>query len=314
MIHYLINAIDLKKKILKKSPKWYERVKRYLGDSDKKAAPWNSIKKVFMILQRNKCVYCERIPGRHVIDFDVEHYRPKGRIRPWPGKIFNPDYPERYNYPMSLGEESEEGYELLETDFRNYAAACKQCNTIQKSNFFPIGQKRRFDSVEPADLKEEEPYLLFPIIESENDKPENLIGFEGVLPVAKIRSDRDYWRARITIDFFELDLREDLLEERADIITILWANHQTLDPGIADMKGNKMDARKSIARRTARRARHTNCADSFVQMCKNDSNRAGKHAELANEFLNALENGRKSKEVLTKNYVRDTNAISIYDH
>jgi len=43
---------------------------------------WSEIKQVFIDLQERKCAFCER-PLESKKEYDVEHFRPKGSVKPW---------------------------------------------------------------------------------------------------------------------------------------------------------------------------------------------------------------------------------------
>src|SRR5262249_14965047 len=112
---------------------------------------WSEIKDVFLDMQSEKCAYCERKLGGKSYnrkEYDVEHYRPKNKVRSWPNTKALEKIIARgnsaYNFPM--GEATTKGYYLLPYNIRNYAAACTGCNSTLKSNYFPIANKRVLDS------------------------------------------------------------------------------------------------------------------------------------------------------------------------
>src|SRR5262249_17336441 len=134
------------------------RLKRFFvkgeGDND----IWGRVKPVYRTLQFNKCAYCEREMPASVADtdfdpgsreHDVEHFRPKGRVRKWPTpkliKAMDLDFG---NLP--LGAESKKGYYLLAYQLFNYATACATCNQSLKSDYFPIAGTRDFASDDPS--------------------------------------------------------------------------------------------------------------------------------------------------------------------
>jgi hypothetical protein len=122
---------------------------------------WSVVKPVFMRLQHNKCVFCERPLGGERAG--------KGEQQVFP------------SYNFSTGEEGT-GYYWLAYDLGNYAACCKPCNSARKSNYFPIaGKKRGTKHVSVTALnKMERPFLIYPLGKSDAD-PESLIGFNGIL-------------------------------------------------------------------------------------------------------------------------------------
>lgn len=210
-----IGAIDAKwlSKAAKRTDKF-----RALGGFKEKSSIWSDIKPVLIDIQRDKCAYCERkfegvMYGK--IEYDVEHFRPKNSVPVWPDGIRHPSL----SYSFETGEEFQTGYWWLAYDIKNYAAACKVCNTIFKLNFFPIAGRRCDDADDPAKLPEEEQYLCNPIGEDDAD-PETLVSFIATTAVPAVRRGPRNRRGRVIIDFFGLNLREILHRERAQTIAL----------------------------------------------------------------------------------------------
>lgn len=94
---------------------------------------WSQLKVHLMILFHNKCAYCES-------DFtdvgmgDVEHYRPKGRVRD------DPQHP---------------GYWWLAYEPTNYVPSCRPCNQFFKKDLFPLMQGSPRIQLFQADLQQD---------------------------------------------------------------------------------------------------------------------------------------------------------------
>lgn len=220
---------------------------------------WSQIKPVYIEIQNNKCIFCERqfedaINGR--IEFDLEHFRPKSSVAPWPvvGRHAKA-------YPFATGNASAAGYYWLAYDVLNYAACCKPCNSNLKSNFFPIGAHR---VTAPGATDIEEQMLCYPIGHSDVD-PETLITFIGTTAVPTATSGPRRARGEVIIDFFELNGREILHRQRAALITIFGNALQDIadgstDPAVRDVANRIVDDRFP----------HTNCVRSFGRLWRSD--------------------------------------------
>jgi hypothetical protein len=259
------------------------------GSYSETSSIWSEIKDVFLDLQHGKCAYCERKLGGKSYnrkEYDVEHYRPKSNVGQWPSKKVLQKLIEsgKASYKFATGDASDTGYYLLPYNILNYTVACTGCNSTLKSSFFPVAKKRVLTSEDFEVLKKEEPFLLFPLGEWDDD-PEEYITFNGILPVPKGKRGRKYRRARITIDFFDLDIRPELIEERAGIILAVWLALETLeDAGAsADLKAT---AKNILDAALSPKKPHTNCARSFYKLCKENKALAREvktHAERINQ-------------------------------
>ena len=150
MIGYPIQANEIRNRIHSRFPNWLEQAKQKTDRFRKgkkyqeKSSSWSEIKPIFMEIQHNKCAYCERrlegLPyGR--IEHDIEHFRPKNAIKKWPTRKIIRE--RNLQLGFSTGEAWNEGYYLLAYNIENYVTACKTCNTILKSNYFPYCGKSR---------------------------------------------------------------------------------------------------------------------------------------------------------------------------
>ncbi len=276
MIRYACTRADLEAMIRAESTTWLESARtktetfRGLRRYEEKAGTWSEVKGAYMRLQHDKCAYCERKSGtddESRIEHDVEHFRPKSKVRAWPLKK------RKLAYSFPLGEAAGTGYYLLAYNILNYAVTCKKCNTIYKSDYFPIAAAARaVDRDDPRELALEEPFLIYPLGDLDED-PEDLITFQGLIPTPKHAAGRRHDRARVTIDFFKLDVRSELLFQRALVLkSLYWA--------IDDLKTTRDPRRRAAAQQTVDLALspvspHTGCARAFHALCLQDPETAG---------------------------------------
>lgn len=289
MIRYPITSAELEAAIEVQKAGWLAKAKNKtvafrtagkFNEPDGKNS-WGQIKAVFMRLQYNKCAFCDRLLSAGRIEHDVEHFRPKNAVKVWPAKSkeLKPDY------QFSTGEAADSGYYLLAYNIFNYVTSCKMCNTTLKGTFFPIAGKRVMDSDDFTQIKQELQFLIYPLGDVDED-PEDLITYRGILPIPKYRRGHKYRRARVTIDFFELDMREDLLRLRAEVIQKLWLAFSTLQRPHSDEDSQL--ARSIIENGCSARTSQTACARAFYDLCQNDVANARRFAQEADEFLSAL--------------------------
>jgi len=288
MIRYHINERRLNEDIEAIAPGWLrrakariEKIRRKKGYVEKSSI-WAEIKQVFMDLQYNKCAYCERVlddPECGKIEHDLEHYRPKGGVRVWPPAELAQKRHLSYDFP--LGDAWPEGYYLLAYTPFNYVAACKPCNTILKNDFFPIAGPRGQQSINPADFRDERPYLVYPLGEGDCD-PNDIVGFYGYRIIPARPLDRDaFRRARITIDFFHLN-RGALLWARALKIRELKIALSLRDSGQGDR-----NAGEHIAYLLSPRSAHTGCLRAFYRLYQDNRNEADRVYQEIRGYLNS---------------------------
>jgi hypothetical protein len=297
MIRYLISADALKKLVKTASATWLNRAKELTakavqaGKVEAGLAIWSEIKPVFLRIQGNKCIYCERLlPGEELglVEHDVEHYRPKNRVQPWPAQK-DLDALGLTAYPFATGTAAP-GYVSLAFDISNYAAACKTCNSSLKSDRFPIAGTRASAPLTAAKLKAEKPYLPLPLGSNDAD-PEKLIGFTGILPFP-LDPDPDSFthrRARVTIDFFRLasPTREsDLLQPRLTGCALYAAKFKERTAATTAAERTRLD--KVLAALTAPTRPHSSCVRAYARLCKDSPAKA---KEMATLFDTLLERG-----------------------
>ncbi len=226
MIAYPIDPAELIARIEQAKPGWLERARARTGQYAAARAYldgsefWGEIKDVYISLQHEKCAYCEmKLAGKAYAAkvHEVEHFRPKSRLRAWPGDIKRL---KGYQPPCATGSASATGYYLHAYNPFNYAIACTRCNSSLKSDYFPVRGTRNFHDDDAGRLHSEDPLLVYPIAGLDTD-PAQLITFIGVLAVPVHGSGPLYERAEVTIRFFDLN-HEDLTTRRAEVIASLF--------------------------------------------------------------------------------------------
>jgi hypothetical protein len=267
MIGYPVTEAELEEKIKKISKTWFTRAKKILDHLPASPASsdfrnlWSEIKEVYINLQHSKCAFCEKaLEGP--IENDVEHFRPKAEVVPWTPASNDPLLNGLPLHQPAAGN-SERGYWYLAYHPLNYAAACKNCNTVCKGNYFPVAKTRTASAKAPPADDVEEPYLIYPIGKIDED-PESLIAFNGLSPLAIPNSGRPRLRALVTIDLFGLgdpNRRRPLLQDRARVIERLYfALELVSSPDMATT------ATSVINSSLAASSPHANCLRSFHRL------------------------------------------------
>ncbi len=225
MIRIKVSLGDLRRKIRRKSLTWLKRAhasrthNANLRRFDRDTPEWGDIKYVYVRLQGGKCAYCERSnrdDEAAMLEWDIDHYRPKGQVTLWRS---------RHSNIACTGGSSSVGYYKLGHDPRNYVATCKTCNTYFKQSYFPIaGSKRRVHGVNITSLnKFERPLMLFPLGDLDVD-PETVITYlNGFLAPAPVLSAGQALRDRVlaTVEILALDA-EVLQRDRAREIFVTY--------------------------------------------------------------------------------------------
>lgn len=144
-----------------------------------------------------KCAYCEG-PLRAQSSAQVEHFRPKGRVRDLKNRIVNV----RPKQPHT-------GYWWLTYEPSNLLPACGMCNvyTIKrggKGERFPLPDGG-FRAVKPDDEKKEKPLLIHP----GREDPSRFFDVDLKTGMLKARGER----GRVSIEVYGLN-REELAKER----------------------------------------------------------------------------------------------------
>jgi hypothetical protein len=241
---------------------------------------WSDIKAVYMRLQHNKCVFCERPLAGEVsgkIEQDVEHFRPKNAVKTWPKSPASP-------YNFSTGGAGS-GYYWLAYSLSNYAAACKPCNSTRKSNYFPVAGKNRGRSHESVRVlnQRERPLLIYPLGTIDDD-PESLIGFDGILAKPTAAGGHNRNRALVTIDFFGLNTREELWDDRFRTISDLWSKFHILQTSPDAQQTGA--ARRRLNDLVSDAGPQAGCARAFLRLIEADPRAAWDTYCVAEQFRN----------------------------
>jgi len=250
------------------------------GARRKPASFWSEVKPVFMRRQHNKCIYCEtKLEGEafSTVQWDLEHFRPKGNVRAWPGKKAT------FLYDFPTGSDWEAGYYLLAYHLHNYAAACKTCNSPFKSDYFPIAAARVSGGAHPEDYAAEGAYLVYPLGNVDQD-PEELVTFDGVTATPRPlreQDEADWRRARVLIDFFGLN-RDGLVAKRA-----WWLLHAVW-PSFQAAKREEETALRNVNRLRSARAPYTNCTKCFLEVCNENPQKAEAMVSVFESIIEAM--------------------------
>jgi hypothetical protein len=269
MIGYPFTRTELRDLIDAAQPDWRTKARELTdrvvagGAFPKKGNDlWTEIRSVFVELQGRKCAFCER--DMAALPFGgneqpVEHFRPKGRTKPWKGEATEEFWA---LVGDDLGDGREGGYYWLAYHEENYVTSCATCNSRLKSDYFPIFGTPGNPTRSPRQLASEKPALIFPVGDFDDD-PSELITFRGIVPVPASTDPHARRRALVTIRFFALDTREELLEQRALALRTFWiAMHGVShpDPIVAQM------AEAQLVFATSVRAPHTRCVRAFESL------------------------------------------------
>ncbi len=270
------------------NPTWLERAARRTeelrtaGQYKESSSIWSEIKSVYLKFQgASKCAFCERkleaVPYG-LAEQAVEHFRPKGGIKPWrvPAALAKAGVAVA-DTPKGPG-----GYYLLAYDLFNYSASCHPCNSALKQNYFPVAGSHDVQGARPEAMLKEQPLLIYPIGDFD-DPPEDLIHFHGISPQAVETAGHKRNRALVTIEFFRLDstTRKNLIRERAMVIVCLFMALEAL----TGAPSGKDKAQKIVSGLTSPGSSHTNCAVSFKRLYEKDRREAERIYERAVELV-----------------------------
>ena len=289
MIRIAVTDAELKEAIEREKPGWLKRAAertdklKIAGRYNERSSIWSEIKPAFMTLQARKCAYCERAlagieagKGEH----DLEHFRPKGKVSEWPvpgGELA---------YAFSTGGQLDNGYYWLTYELTNYVTACGPCNQARKHDYFPIaGQRANKDDELNALDERERPLVLFPF-GFRDDDPQSFITFHGAIAMPKPGIDEHSRnRARVTIDVFDLNGRDELLTERCAIIGKIWSETDRLEN--ASNERSRKDAKAKIEIAIAPSSPHSSCASAYRELCEAAPDKAWEFNEIAVSYLSS---------------------------
>jgi hypothetical protein len=296
MIRIDVGSRELKDQVEAFKPGWIaraaDRTATFITNEkyEEPSSTWSEFKPVFMEVQAFKCAYCERALAGRVVgraEHDLEHYRPKSNVKVWPNATAIRERNLDYDFPT--GEELETGYYWLAYDLGNYVTACKPCNSALKSNYFPIaGTRARQVRTISQLFSSEKPYLIFPLGRGDAD-PRTLITFHGAVAVPKPRQGAGKRRAQVTIDFFQLNDRDELWTERYHCIRELWSQYDRLNN--SSNARSRSDARQSIDELREPDNPHSSCANAFYDLCDTDIEEAFRVYQHAHNYVRQIRPG-----------------------
>lgn len=287
MIRYRASAEEIAALVTKEVPGWHDNAAKRTakliaaGTFDESSHIWSQVKPVFMQVQHDKCAFCERrfAAADHggAIELDLEHFRPKSSVEDWPdGAALG----------FKLGRPSPTGYYWLANDLQNYVAACKKCNTPLKKNYFPIAGRRGPSPRRPPQLqKSEEPYLIYPLGNLDAD-PADVITFLGMVAKPAVRkSNGPRWkRAKVIIEFFKLNAREELREGRARMIVLLYTCLAARDNAALPQHARD-DGHDGVEICIDERSPHSACAIAFVKLFEKRPVAARRQRDACSRYL-----------------------------
>lgn len=205
---------------------------------------WRKLKPLFGEIQHQKCAYCERKlrHSKHTFEGDIDHFRPKSK---YPRLAYNP---------------------------ANYVLTCSICNRSYKGDGFPIKEQIKPSEVDSAQPTEEDPDLIHPL-DPKEPKLEEVIGFKGMIARSIARQgSREEERANAMIDFFSLNERADLREERVRCMERIYLAFTQSHDGVA----------QTVLKRAENASQaHTNFSKCYLSLCQTDPQRAKEIVEAA---------------------------------
>lgn len=291
MIQYKVDRAALISEINKESPSgaWWRKAKKafdqavLFGTHDADKEYWSEIKEAYMRLQNHKCAYCETpmAQGRHAkIDYDVEHHRPKGKVDAWPTQEIRRRL--SINYTVASGRVA--GYPELAHHPHNYVVSCKVCNSPYKSNFFPIlGTPSKNGECRIARLNsKEKPVIPLPMGDWGED-PEQILTFLGFVAIPASDDPASVLRAKVIIDFFELNLRPDLLLGRATAIYKMY--HHLCEVKDQRVANDSAEAQRWVLNAMADSAPYSAACRAYYRLYQEDSGRAKEIARLSQSYV-----------------------------
>lgn len=202
MIHVFRQQVDEKGEEIQPNNHWFKSsekaTKKAIREKKEHEADSNvyaheEVKKSLEKLFKGKCAYCEYVFGR--VDWEVEHFRPKGNVLESPG------------HP---------GYYWLAYNWENLYPSCMWCNQIRidrpiwgkskrggrggKADHFPLEDESTRAVDHTKDISQEQPLLVDPC----EDNPENLFEYNPLGEILTKKYIRDRKKAEASIKIFHL--------------------------------------------------------------------------------------------------------------
>ena len=297
MIHYKIDQAKLVSEIDKESPNgiWWKKAKREFdrsiaaGAHDPNKEYWGEVKGAFMRLQNYKCVYCETplAQGEKAkIDYDVEHHRPKSRVKPWPNSKTRKQLGITYSVSSGRGQ----GYPELAHHPYNYSVACKVCNSPYKSDYFPILGVPSAAGVFDLTLLNRGERTAIPLpLGDWGEDPSGFLTFHGFVAIPAGADQISKRRAEIVIDFFELNRRPDLLLGRAAAIAQIYSYLREVQ--LPNLAIDSVEATRWVDNAISDSAPYSAASRAFYDLFKNSPGKAKEIAKISARYIERKDPG-----------------------
>jgi uncharacterized protein (TIGR02646 family) len=155
-------------------------------DFKKKYTDYKLVKEELLIIQHQKCCYCEaklydKSKGTHQITGNVEHFRPKSA----------------YIQDIDSNSEEKPAYYWLACDWDNLLFSCEACNQLpNKGTKFPLINPEQRAKNHHYSIEKEKPYLINPAMENPSEhitfRQEQIIGLtpRGEMTIKILGLDR----------------------------------------------------------------------------------------------------------------------------
>ncbi len=266
---------DWIKRARKRTDEFY-RQSRYVEDDTTLKPFWTELVPLYLRIQQNKCIYCERtlddpVYGR--VEMTIEHYRPKQQVHAWPSAYMRKQYPHLTPYQRPRGENLPGGYWSLAYHPLNLAVSCLRCNLRVKKSFFPINASRVIPPERSLQAyRSESPDLFYPFSTVDPDDPAECIVFRGPFAFPSMDvSHRHRERARVTIDLLHLNQRSELIRERCRAICQVYVSLILVS---SKKPGEQVVGQQALDAAIHAGAPHVNCARCFLRLCQQDAETA----------------------------------------
>ena len=165
--------------------------------------------------------------GEGGVEYDVEHYSQERGEAVADGARSSGTGDEGVRGEGARGRAA--GYAGLAFDPTNYAVSCKLCNSGQKANFFPDRGKGERGQGARAAARAVERRSIRPRSRScgwrsgaTRPDPADVLLFVGAAVQPRRAGGHAFLVGRVTIDFFDLDVRADLVRQRAMTVALLY--------------------------------------------------------------------------------------------
>lgn len=247
---------------------------------------WSEVKDILLRFQHGKCAYCETqvASGAGVLRvYDIEHYRPKNRVRAWPD-----EKAVARGVPGPRASGAADGYPGIAHALDNFLVSCQICNQEFKQDYFPIAGVAQVDldpDHDPGHAREaldrhELPLLVNPL----DHAPVEHLRFRGLVPMPMFGAAQSE-RVQVTIDLLALAWpgRESLFRERANEL------YKAFIEFVGAANGGAVDL---LQRMQEASQPHAACVRSLLELCATDFAEAKRVFEWVRAYLLSAEGAR----------------------